>query len=57
MISGASRSYITRIVGVGVVCDVSGVGGGRMVRLMGGSVVFGALEHILLPLFPSCIQI
>ena len=52
MISGASRSYITRIV-----CDVSGVGGGRMVRLMGGSVVFGALEHILLPLFPSCIQI
>jgi len=39
---------MTRIVGVSLVCDVSDVGGRRMVCLLGGSVVFAALEHILL---------
>ena len=39
MISGASRSYDT-LVGVSLVCDVSDVGGRRMVCLLGGSVVF-----------------
>ena len=31
---------MTHIVGVGVVCDVSGVGGRRMVCLLGESLVF-----------------
>ena len=39
MISGASRSYDT-LVGVSLVCDVSDVGGRRMVCLLGGSMVF-----------------
>ena len=33
---------------MGLVCDVSDVGGRRIVCLLGGSMVFAALEHILL---------
>ena len=33
---------------VGLVCDVSDVGGRRIVCLLGWSMVFAALEHILL---------